>query len=190
MKRVSLVFLLIFTFEAYATLFGFFKCSDHLVHNPLFIKAYDLFLVERNEYESPKEEIAYKLKKFKVIDFLGDGNEGDVYRVEDKSGRRFILKDFRSEGWTFAVIIAEYLNMSRKGLYKVLGFDPFRKVILFNDIRGIPLDRLGFFMRLAGVDESLIKSLEKRGKLLIDDNLEMNFIFDIDSLEFVEIDPH
>lgn len=45
-------------------------------------------------------------------------------------------------------------------------------------------------MRLAGVDESLIKSLEKRGKLLIDDNLEMNFIFDIDSLELVEIDPH
>lgn len=197
---MKLLFAIVFiTLTSLDSSYAIDKCTvalrsseNEAIHREL-VKAYEYYLKKRNSsFKNLPKEISFRKDSYKVVDFLGGGIDGDVFRVENTSGKRTILKSFRNPLRTFPRQIWDIYKMNKgtKYPYSIIAIDFKRKIIQFNDIRGLPMNEIVDIFEEAGISEQarirVWQTLAMVG-LRYQDN---NEIYDIDRGVFVSIDPH
>lgn len=136
--------------------------------------------------------LTFKGREYKILEYLGRGIEGLAVRVEDSSGKRSIMKVFVSNHTSLIRQMWDYYRMNRVEThpYTVIGVDYRQRIFQFADIRGIPMNRINYYLTKVNAPESVRNAVYSQVALVGYRHYDQNTIYDIDRGVFVSIDPH
>lgn len=164
--------------------------------------AYELFLrspKKRNTFEDLPQTIRFRSTEYKVIAFLGEGVQGLAFKVEDKRGKKSIIKIFKDGSIPFPLSLIPitvdalkyyYMNIKTKTFYPPIGIDSQLPALRFRDMRAIPVyEILGILDQINAPRELRDQVAQKIEARSYQGYSVHNYVFDIDKFDIVVIDP-
>ena len=126
---------------------------------------------------------------------LGGGNDGVVYLESVKGGRQVVIKAFHKPEHIHSHLeLLDQLEVSGDvRTLRVLEVDEGQGLVVFEYVRGLPLDELIYYSSEWGISASLVSDLRDRVKEIRSRDrriIEQNLLLDLDTGDLVLIDSH